>query len=114
MVVDTTHPGEGHPVQRRVSYRRLNEEEHTEGGGVGDNLSVHQTRGGILSKSGLVLGMNAGDSRGGGDDMDAYIAGADNPASIWHEIWLAVRCVVCVAGVLCSDVLLGLSAVYGR
>lgn len=96
MFVDT-HPGEGHPVQRRVSYRRLNEEENTEGGGGGDNLSVHQTHGGTLSsKAGSMRGVNGSDSRSRGDDIDGDISWANNnPSSMWHEIWLAVRCVAC-------------------
>lgn len=95
MFVDT-HPGEGQPVQRRVSYRRLNEEENTQRTGGDDNLSVHQTHGGILSSKAVSIGgVNSSDSRGRGDDEGADTAVMNHPASIWHETWLAVRCVSC-------------------
>eukprot|EP00903_Cladosiphon_okamuranus_P014096 g13102.t1 len=90
MVVDT-HPGEGNPVQRRVSYRRLKEEDGREGKGDGDNLSGHHAHDGISSKAGSMRGVNGADNRARGDDTDADFAWTNNPASLWHEIWLAFR-----------------------
>ena len=86
------HPGEGHPVQRRVSYRRLTEEDSTEGDAGGDNLSVHQNHGGTLSKAGSMRGVAGTDSRDRRADTDPDFALVNNPTSLWHEIWLAVRC----------------------
>lgn len=94
MFVDT-HPGEGHPVQRRVSYRRLDEEDKPEVKGDGDNLSVHQAHGGISSKVGSMRGVSGDDSRARGDETNADTAWANNATSLWHDIWLAVRYVAC-------------------
>lgn len=92
MFVDT-HLGEGHPVQRRVSYRRLTEEDSTEGNVGGDNLSANQAHGGTLSKAGSMRGPTGADSPGRGDDTGADIAWENNPISLWHDILPAVRCV---------------------
>lgn len=95
-----THPAQGHPVQRRVSYRRLTEEDCADGsksGGGESLLSVRQADGrSFSSKAGSTRVSTGVDARGGshGDDTDADTAWINNPVSIWHEIWLAVRCVV--------------------
>ena len=73
------HSGEGQPVQRRVSYRRLREEEKAKAT-KSDGDYPH-----------AITGVFDSDSRGSEDNMDADTITA-NPSSIWQEAWLAVRC----------------------
>jgi len=79
MVLDA-HPGEGQPVQRRVSYRRLREEENAKATSIGGDPAS------LLP----IKGVFDGDSRGTEDIYDDSIAAS--PSSIWQEAWLALRC----------------------
>ncbi len=83
MILDA-HPGEGQPVQRRVSYRRLREEENAKAMSSGGDSAPLLPAKGVLD----------GDNRGNEENLGADIA-TSNPSSIGQEVWLAVRCGIC-------------------
>jgi len=83
MVLDA-HPGEGQPVQRRVSYRRLREEENAKATSNGGDSAP------LLPTKGVFDGDNLGDESNLGADTITT-----SPSSIWQEAWLAVRCGTC-------------------